>query len=195
MAPSAKMPSYRRSIRSRKREQSLNPGEKSQRLTRSMTKLPEMPHSRSRGSRSGVRSSIGRKRPRERRSVSSGNRQLQKPKELLRKPVGNTKPRSKRSKTPAPRLTNDTRLKTLVGKSRKRNWRRDCAGRTISSLSRHPQDTSLNLRCRSPRPSLRRVRLPSMSWSAWLPTIMPIWRRLPFAMKNSRPFRVAAPKR
>jgi hypothetical protein len=35
------------------------------------------------------------------------------------------------------------------------------------------------------RPSLRRVRLPNMSWSTWLPTIMPIWRRLPFAMKNS----------
>ena len=115
-----------------------------------MTKLPEMPHSRSRGSRSGVRLSIGRKRPRERRSVSGGNRQLQKPKELLRKPVGNTKPRSKRSKTFAPPLINDTRLRTPVGKSRKRNWRRDCAGRTISSLS--PSATSLRLAPKRRRP-------------------------------------------
>ena len=131
MAPSAKMPSYRRSIRSRKREQSLNPGEKSQRLTRSMTKLPEMPHSRSRGSRNGVRLSIGRKRPRERRSVSGENKQLQKPKELLRKPVRSTKPRSKRLKMPPLRLINDIRLRTLVGRSRKRNWRQHCAGRAI----------------------------------------------------------------
>ena len=43
-----------------------------------------------------------------------------------------TKPRPKRLKMPAPRLINDTRLRTLVGRSRKRNWRRDCAGRTIS---------------------------------------------------------------
>jgi hypothetical protein len=130
--PSAKMPSYRRSIRSREREQSLNQGERSQRLPRSMPKLPEMPDSRSRGSRSGVRLSIGRKRRRERRSESGTNRQLQKPKELLRTPVGNTKPRSKRLKMPTPRLINDTRLKTLVGKSRKRNLGRDCAGLTIS---------------------------------------------------------------
>jgi len=99
-----------------------------------MTKLPKMPQSPSRGSRSGVSSPIGRKRPRERRSVSGENKQLQKPKELLRKPVRSTKPRSKRLKMPALRLINDIRLRTLVGRSRKRNWRQHCAWRAIRAI-------------------------------------------------------------
>jgi len=138
MAASAKMPSYRRSIRSRKTPQSLNPRKKNRRRTGLMTKLPKMPQSPSRGSRSGVSSPIGRKRPRERRSVSGENKQLQKPKELLRKPVRSTKPRSKRLKMPALRLINDIRLRTLVGRSRKRsrkrNWRQHCAGRAIRAI-------------------------------------------------------------
>src|SRR6476646_3506772 len=98
MATSAKMPSYRKSIRSRKSKQNLNPREKKPPLTRLISKLPEMPDLRSKESRSGATTRVGKKREHGRRGGSCSSGQSQKPKERLKGPSGSTRPRLKRSR-------------------------------------------------------------------------------------------------
>jgi hypothetical protein len=138
MARSANMPSCRRtypSTRWRRDQQSLERRQKHRRLRRSTTKQPARPPLRSRENRSGAIASAGRKRPRGRRNASGASRPSQRPKQRLKKPSVTMKSRSKKSKETALHSTDGRKRRTRAGKSRRRNWKPLCAGRTTSHVA------------------------------------------------------------
>src|SRR5262245_23074261 len=110
MTPSAKMPSYPGSIRSRKGNRVLTRKPKP-RLTASTPKLAKKRHSRSRESRSGARANVEGKRSHERKE-GNGERQ-----ERLKRPSGPAKLRSKRSTEIAPLLTSGHIQRMRVGEA------------------------------------------------------------------------------
>ena len=150
--PSAKMPSYPGSIRSRKRTRGLKPRNQNPSLTASTTKLAKKRHSRSRESRSGARANVEGKRSHERKEGNGASRQSQKRQKRLKKLAELTRLRSKRSTEIVPPLTSGHIPRMRAGEGRRRNWRQHYAGRAINSK------VTLHYPRRGPRPALNSMR-------------------------------------
>src|SRR5262245_48387334 len=120
MTPSAKMPSYPGSIRSRKGNRALKPRNQNPSLTASTTKLAKKRHSRSRESRSGARANVEGKRSHERKEGNGASRQSQKRQKGLKKLAELTRLRSKRSTEIVPPLTSGHIPRMRAGEGRRR---------------------------------------------------------------------------
>jgi hypothetical protein len=102
-----------------------------------MIKTPAKLHLPLPESRSSATERVRSKRPRARRIARDASRPLQRRKQRLNRPRGNTKAMRKRSNTTALYSTDGCKRRTRAGKSKKRNWKPLFVGRMTRALILH----------------------------------------------------------